>query len=36
MKMVTHTGITKADAGGLWTAQEIAEKMRPGEILLPE
>lgn len=36
MKVVTHTGITKSDAGGLWTAKEIAEKMRPGEILLPE
>jgi len=36
MKVVTHTGITKTDAGGLWTAKEIAAKMRPGEILLPE
>jgi NAD(P)-dependent dehydrogenase (short-subunit alcohol dehydrogenase family) len=36
MKVVTHTGITKADAGGLWTPQEIADKMTPGQILLPE
>jgi NAD(P)-dependent dehydrogenase (short-subunit alcohol dehydrogenase family) len=36
MKVVTHTGITKSDGGGLWTPKEIAEKMRPGEILLPE
>jgi NAD(P)-dependent dehydrogenase (short-subunit alcohol dehydrogenase family) len=32
MKVVTHTGVTKAD--GLWQAQEIADRM--GEILLPE
>ncbi|MGH0031017.1 MAG: SDR family NAD(P)-dependent oxidoreductase [Myxococcota bacterium] len=36
MKVVTHTGITKTGNGGLWTAQEIAEQMKPGEILLPE
>jgi NAD(P)-dependent dehydrogenase (short-subunit alcohol dehydrogenase family) len=36
MKVVTHTGITKTDAGGLWSPKEIAERMRPGEILLPE
>jgi len=35
MKVVTHTGITKAENDGLWTAKEIAEKMRPGDILLP-
>ena len=36
MKVVTHTGITKSDDGGLWTAAEIAKQMSPGEILLPE
>jgi len=36
MKVVTHTGITKSENGGLWTAQEIADEMRPGKILLPE
>jgi NAD(P)-dependent dehydrogenase (short-subunit alcohol dehydrogenase family) len=36
MKVVTHTGITKQADGGLWTPQEIAEAMKPGEILLPE
>jgi NAD(P)-dependent dehydrogenase (short-subunit alcohol dehydrogenase family) len=36
MKVVTHTGVTKQDDGGLWTPQEIAESMKPGEILLPE
>ncbi len=36
MRVVTHTGVTKQDADGLWTPQEIAEKMKPGEILLPE
>jgi NAD(P)-dependent dehydrogenase (short-subunit alcohol dehydrogenase family) len=35
MKVVTHTGRTK-DGGGLWTPQEIADQMKPGEILLPE
>jgi len=35
MKMVTHTGVTKGP-GGLWTPAEIAEKMRAGEILMPE
>jgi NAD(P)-dependent dehydrogenase (short-subunit alcohol dehydrogenase family) len=35
MKVVTHTGVTKG-AGGLWTPAEIAERMRAGEILLPE
>ncbi len=34
MKMVTATGVTKTEQGGLWTPQEIAGKM--GEILLPE
>ena len=36
MKVVTHTGITKTDNGGLWTTEEIAKQMSPGEILLPE
>lgn len=36
MKVVTHTGITKSEAGGVWTPQEIAARMQPGEILLPE
>ena len=36
MRMVTHTGVTKRDGGGLWTPEEVAEKMKPGEILLPE
>jgi NAD(P)-dependent dehydrogenase (short-subunit alcohol dehydrogenase family) len=36
MKVITHTGVTKSDAGGLWSAQEIADKMVPGAILLPE
>jgi NAD(P)-dependent dehydrogenase (short-subunit alcohol dehydrogenase family) len=34
MKVVTHTGKTKDS--GLWTPQEIADQMKPGEILLPE
>ena len=36
MKVVTAEGITKEDDGGLWTPQEIADKMKAGEILLPE
>jgi NAD(P)-dependent dehydrogenase (short-subunit alcohol dehydrogenase family) len=36
MKVVTHTGITKTDDGGLWTPEEIAAQMSPGKILLPE
>jgi NAD(P)-dependent dehydrogenase (short-subunit alcohol dehydrogenase family) len=36
MKVITHTGVTKSGGGGLWTPEEIAEKMSPGEILLPE
>jgi len=35
MRMVTTTGITKKENGGLWTAQEIAAQMKPGGILLP-
>jgi hypothetical protein len=34
--MVTHTGVTKAQAGGLWTPEEIAAQMEPGRILLPD
>jgi hypothetical protein len=33
--VVTHTGVTKREAGGLWTVEEIAAKMAPGQILLP-
>ncbi|MEM7412489.1 MAG: SDR family NAD(P)-dependent oxidoreductase [Myxococcota bacterium] len=36
MKVVTHTGKTKDTDGGLWTPEEIAADMKPGEILLPE
>ncbi len=36
MKVVTHTGITKKEDGGLWTPREIAEAMKPGAILLPQ
>jgi NAD(P)-dependent dehydrogenase (short-subunit alcohol dehydrogenase family) len=36
MKVVTGEGVTKQEDGGLWTAEEIAEKMTAGEILLPE
>jgi NAD(P)-dependent dehydrogenase (short-subunit alcohol dehydrogenase family) len=36
MKVVTGTGVTKTDDGGLWTPQEIASKMTAGGILLPE
>jgi NAD(P)-dependent dehydrogenase (short-subunit alcohol dehydrogenase family) len=35
MKVVTHTGVTKQADDGLWTPQEIADAMKPGEILLP-
>lgn len=34
MKVVTAKGVTKAEDGGLWTADEIAARM--GDILLPE
>jgi len=36
MRVVTHEGITKSSDEGLWTADEIAEQMRAGEILLPD
>jgi NAD(P)-dependent dehydrogenase (short-subunit alcohol dehydrogenase family) len=34
MKVVTATGVTKTDSNGLWTPQEISEKL--SGILLPE
>ena len=36
MRVVTAEGVTKKEDGGLWTAQEIAEAMTPGQILLPD
>ncbi len=36
MRVVTHTGRTKQEDDGLWTPDEIAEWMKPGEILLPD
>jgi NAD(P)-dependent dehydrogenase (short-subunit alcohol dehydrogenase family) len=36
MKVVTCDGITKEEEGGLWTPEEIASKMAPGEILMAE
>ena len=36
MRMVTAEGVSKKDAGGLWTAQEIAAQMKPGGILLKD
>ncbi len=36
MKMVTCDGVTKEEKGGLWTPEEIASKMLPGEILMAE
>jgi NAD(P)-dependent dehydrogenase (short-subunit alcohol dehydrogenase family) len=36
MKVVTHTGVTKKEEGGLWSAEEIAARMKPGDILLPD
>lgn len=36
MRVVTATGVTKKEDGGLWSAQEIADKMGAGEIMLPE
>ena len=36
MKVVTCDGITKEEQGGLWTPEEIASKMAPGEILMAE
>ncbi len=36
MKVITCDGLTKEEEGGLWTPQEIASKMAPGEILMAE
>jgi NAD(P)-dependent dehydrogenase (short-subunit alcohol dehydrogenase family) len=36
MRVVTFTGVTKQTDGGLWTAKEIGEAMKPGAILMPE
>jgi NAD(P)-dependent dehydrogenase (short-subunit alcohol dehydrogenase family) len=36
MRMVTARGVTKTEAGGLWTPEEIAAEMAPGQILLPD
>ncbi len=36
MKVVTFAGVTKSEGGGVWTPQEIAAKMSPGEILMPD
>ena len=36
MELVTCEGVTKEEDGGLWTAQEIASKMKPRQILMPE
>jgi NAD(P)-dependent dehydrogenase (short-subunit alcohol dehydrogenase family) len=36
MRVVTTEGVTKTDDGGLWTPEEIAQAMSPGDILLPE
>lgn len=36
MRMVTAPGVTKQEAGGLWTPEEIASKMTAGAILLQD
>jgi len=36
MKVITCDGVTKEEGGGLWTPEEIASKMVPGEILMAE
>jgi len=36
MKVVTCDGLTKEEGGGLWTPEEIASKMAPGEILMAD
>ena len=36
MRVVTAPGVTKETDGGLWTAAEIAEGMKAGEILLAD
>ncbi len=35
MKLVTHTGVTQG-GDGVWTPRQIADRMKAGEILLPE
>jgi len=35
MKVITTDGVHKKEQGGLWSAREIAEAMKPGEILFP-
>ena len=34
--VASKAGLSKKDAGGLWTAQEIAAQMKPGGILLKD
>lgn len=34
VRVVMATGVDKSDKGGLWTAQEVADQMKPGGILL--
>jgi len=36
MKVVTCDGLTKDEEGGMWTPEEIAAKMVPGDILMAE
>ena len=36
MRMVTATGLTRTESGGVWTPEQIAAEMAPGRILLPE
>jgi NAD(P)-dependent dehydrogenase (short-subunit alcohol dehydrogenase family) len=36
MRVVTAPGVTKEGDGGLWTAAEIADQMKAGEILLAD
>ncbi|MCH2171687.1 SDR family oxidoreductase [Myxococcota bacterium] len=36
MRVVTHSGITKQEDDGVWTAEEIAAQMKPGEILMAD
>ena len=35
-RMVTAPGVTRREAGGLWTPEQIAAEMAPGRILLAE
>jgi len=36
MRMVTAAGVVRSESGGLWTPEEIAARMAPGQILLAE